>query len=182
MFIVSCPVEFFSPSGATSDVPRCRSLRSLGGLFLRNYKHFAPLGLRPQNPLVPAKFKSRMSAPITRVEIVQKALTSYLAAASPAAGILPQTAPIRAGSSLTVEQALEIFEDQVTSRLLDVAARELKRRNQGYYTISSAGHENNAIVGTLLRLDDPCFLHYRSGGLMVARSRKLPGANATFDT
>src|SRR5262249_32531286 len=51
MFIVSCPVEFFSPSGATSDVPRCRSLRSLGGLFLRNYKHFAPLGLRPQNPL-----------------------------------------------------------------------------------------------------------------------------------
>src|SRR5262249_8642812 len=56
MFIVSCPVEFFSPSGATSDVPRCRSLRSLGGLFLRNYKHFAPLGLRPQNPLVPGKF------------------------------------------------------------------------------------------------------------------------------
>src|SRR5262249_26662504 len=58
MFIVSCPVEFFSPSGATSDVPRCRSLRSLGGLFLRNYKHFAPLGLRPQNPFVPGKFKS----------------------------------------------------------------------------------------------------------------------------
>src|SRR5215813_6357351 len=61
MFIVSCPVEFFSPSGATSDVPRCRSLRSLGGLFLRNYKHFAPLGLRPQNPLVPANFKSEIS-------------------------------------------------------------------------------------------------------------------------
>src|SRR5262249_775779 len=58
MFIVSCPVEFFSPSGATSDVPRCRSLRSLAGLFLRNYKHFAPLGLRPQNPLVPETFKS----------------------------------------------------------------------------------------------------------------------------
>src|SRR5262249_43292471 len=57
MFIVSCPVEFFSPSGATSDVPRCRSLRSLGGLFLRNYKHFAPLGLRPQNPLVPENRK-----------------------------------------------------------------------------------------------------------------------------
>jgi len=54
----------------------------------------------------------------------------------------------------------------VTSRLLDVAARELKKRNQGFYTISSAGHENNAIIGTLLRLDDPCFLHYRSGALM----------------
>src|SRR5262245_29341376 len=115
-----------------------------------------------------------MSVPVTRVEIVQNALNSYLATVSPAASILARTDPIRAGSSLLVEQALEIFEDQVTSRLLDVAARELKKRNQGFYTISSAGHENNTLLGALLRLDDPCFLHYRSGGLMMARSRKLP--------
>jgi 2-oxoisovalerate dehydrogenase E1 component len=83
---------------------------------------------------------------------------------------------------LTAGRALEVFEDQVISRLLDVAARELKRRNQGFYTISSAGHENNAVVGTLLRLDDPCFLHYRSGGLMAARSRKRPGVDMIFDT
>jgi 2-oxoisovalerate dehydrogenase E1 component len=75
-----------------------------------------------------------------------------------------------------------VFEDQVTSRLLDVAARELKKRNQGFYTISSAGHEQNAIVGSLLKLTDPCLLHYRSGGFMVARGRKLEGGDAILDT
>ncbi|HEX9003475.1 MAG TPA: thiamine pyrophosphate-dependent enzyme [Blastocatellia bacterium] len=123
-----------------------------------------------------------MATPLTRVEIVQNRLNDYLAAAEPAAARLASTDPLRPGSGLTVEQALEIFEDQVTSRLLDVAARELKRRNEGFYTISSAGHENNAIVGALLRLNDPCFLHYRSGGLINARSRKLPGVDPIFDT
>ncbi|MBL8881344.1 MAG: hypothetical protein JNG88_19765, partial [Phycisphaerales bacterium] len=32
------------------------------------------------------------------------------------------------------------------------------------------------------RLDDPCFLHYRSGGLMMARSRLLAGSTPSFDT
>ncbi len=123
-----------------------------------------------------------MTSPITRVEIVQNNLENYLTTAQPAQSRINETGPLRRGGSLTARQALEIFEDQVTSRLLDVAARELKRRNQGFYTISSAGHENNAIVGTLLRLDDPCFLHYRSGALMVARSRKLPGVDPVFDT
>ena len=123
-----------------------------------------------------------MATPITRVEIVQNSLHQYLASAEAPAVKLAPGDPVRAGSSLTVERALEIFEDQITSRLLDVAARELKRRNQGFYTISSAGHENNAIVGALLRLDDPCFLHYRSGALMAARSRKLPGVDCVFDT
>jgi len=123
-----------------------------------------------------------MSSPITRVEIVQNNLENYLTTAAPAHHRLNETDPLRPGGSLTARQALEVFEDQVTSRLLDVAARELKKRNQGFYTISSAGHENNAIVGTLLRLDDPCFLHYRSGALMAARSRKLPGVDPVFDT
>jgi 2-oxoisovalerate dehydrogenase E1 component len=123
-----------------------------------------------------------MSSPITRVEIVQNNLENYLTTAQPINRRLNETDPLRAGGSLTAGQALEIFEDQVTSRLLDVAARELKKRNQGFYTISSAGHENNAIVGKLLRLDDPCFLHYRSGALMAARSRKLPGVDPVFDT
>ncbi|MBO0722109.1 MAG: MFS transporter, partial [Blastocatellia bacterium] len=124
-----------------------------------------------------------MSAPVTtRVEIVQHAIDDYLANARPVASQLAQTDRISAETSLTVRQALAIFEDQVTSRLLDVAARELKRRNEGFYTISSAGHENNAIIGTLLRLDDTCFLHYRSGALMLARAHKLPGTNMLFDT
>src|SRR5262249_29755863 len=123
-----------------------------------------------------------MSSPITRVEIVQNNLESYLATVRAAGHRLDESDPLRPGGRLTARQALEIFEDQVTSRLLDVAARELKRRNQGFYTISSAGHENNAIVGTLLRLDDPCFLHYRSGALMASRSRKRPGVDPGFDT
>jgi 2-oxoisovalerate dehydrogenase E1 component len=122
-----------------------------------------------------------MATPLTRVEIVQNRLNDYLAAAEPAAARLASTDPLRPGSGLTVELALEIFEDQVISRLLDVAARELKRRNEGFYTISSAGHENNAIVGALLRLEDPCFLHYRSGGLINARSRKLPQESGAID-
>src|SRR5215467_3547103 len=123
-----------------------------------------------------------MSSPITRVEIVQNNLENYLISDQPARRRLNETDPLRPGGSLTARQALEIFEDQVISRLLDVAARELKKRNQGFYTISSAGHENNAVVGALLRLDDPCLLHYRSGALMVARSRKLPGVDPVFDT
>ncbi len=123
-----------------------------------------------------------MSTPVTRVEIVQNALDIYLANAQPAQTRLAKTDVLSPETSLTVQQALEIFEDQAASRLLDVAARELKKRNEGFYTISSAGHENNAIVGALLRLDDPCFLHYRSGGLMMARARKLPGSNPILDT
>jgi 2-oxoisovalerate dehydrogenase E1 component len=123
-----------------------------------------------------------MSIPITRVEIVQDRLMSYLAEARPASAKLSPGDPLRPGGRLTVARALEIFEDQVVSRLLDVAAREMKKRNQSFYTISSAGHENNAIIGSLLRLDDPCFLHYRSGALMSARSRKAPGVNFIFDT
>jgi 2-oxoisovalerate dehydrogenase E1 component len=123
-----------------------------------------------------------MSSPITRVEIVQNKIDTYLSNVGPASTQLASGDRLSPETGLTVRQALGIFEDQVTSRLLDVTARELKKRNEGFYTISSAGHENNAIIGTLLRLDDPCFLHYRSGALMLARARKLPGSNMIFDT
>ena len=118
----------------------------------------------------------------TRVEIVQENLHNYLATAQSAAARLVADALLTANTTLTTQQALELFTDQVTSRLLDVAARELRKTNQSFYTISSAGHEQNAVLGALLRLDDPCFLHYRSGGLMTARARKLPGASAILDT
>lgn len=117
----------------------------------------------------------------TRVEIVQENLLGWLAAAPPPAAVRPDAAPLAAGTTLTVGRALEIFEDQVTSRLLDVAARELRKTNQSFYTISSAGHEQNAVVGALLRIDDPCFLHYRSGGLVMARSRLAAGGDRILD-
>ncbi|HEX6127551.1 MAG TPA: thiamine pyrophosphate-dependent enzyme, partial [Candidatus Limnocylindria bacterium] len=117
-----------------------------------------------------------------RVAIVQGALDAYLATARPAAKRLEADDPLRPGSSLTARVAIGLFEDQVLSRQLDVAARELKKTNRSFYTISSAGHEANVVLGAQLRISDPAFLHYRSGALMMARARQLPGATPAFDT
>src|SRR5918997_4047907 len=117
-----------------------------------------------------------------RVAIVEHALDSYLYTAAPAPHRLTADAPLREGSTLTASTDLGLFEDQLASRQLDVAARELKKTNRSFYTIGSAGHERNAVVGGLLRTDDPAFLHYRSGGFMMARSWQLPGSTPAFDT
>jgi 2-oxoisovalerate dehydrogenase E1 component len=90
-------------------------------------------------------------------------------------------APVRAGSSLTGRVALALFEAQATARHLDFAAREMRARGESFYTIGSAGHEGNAVVGELLRHTDPCFLHYRSGALMARRGYKVPGESPIFD-
>jgi 2-oxoisovalerate dehydrogenase E1 component len=63
-----------------------------------------------------------------------------------------------------------LFDAQVQSRHLDFAARWLQAQGQGYYTIGSAGHESNAALGLLSRVDDPALLHYRSGGFYAARA------------
>ena len=80
--------------------------------------------------------------------------------------------PIREGSTLTRARALIILEAQMTSRHLDFAARRLRERGQGYYTISSAGHEGNAAVAEALAPTDPALLHYRSGAFFVQRARQ----------
>ncbi len=116
-----------------------------------------------------------------RVSAVESALDKLLAELRPAERRLAPDEPIAAGTGLTARAAVDLFEDQVRSRVLDVVARELKARGEGYYTISSAGHEANAIVGALLRPTDPCFLHYRSGGLVMARARQL-GSDPIYDT
>lgn len=77
--------------------------------------------------------------------------------------------------------ALQLFTWQVTSRALDVAARRLKAAGTGYYTIASAGHEDNVLVGAILRGDDPAFLHYRSGAFMQARLSQDPSADPIGD-
>ena len=117
-----------------------------------------------------------------RVAVVEANLDAYLATARPAERRLDPVDPVRPGARLPAREAVELFEDQALSRALDVAARELKRTNRSFYTISSAGHEDDAVLGKLLRIDDPCFLHYRSGALMMARSRKLAGSTPLFDT
>jgi 2-oxoisovalerate dehydrogenase E1 component len=78
--------------------------------------------------------------------------------------------PVREGATLTGGQALRLFEAQLTSRHLDLAARWLRSFNEGYYTIGSAGHEGNAAVAAALRHDDPALLHYRSGAFYCVRA------------
>jgi 2-oxoisovalerate dehydrogenase E1 component len=82
--------------------------------------------------------------------------------------------PVREGSSLTGERCLGLFDAQIASRHLDLAARWLRGQGKGYYTIASAGHEGNAAVAAALRPTDPALLHYRSGAFYVARARQVP--------
>ena len=77
---------------------------------------------------------------------------------------------IEPGSSLSVARCLELFDAQLASRHLDVAARWLRARGAGYYTIGSSGHESNAAVAAALRLTDPALLHYRSGAFYLVRA------------
>ena len=118
----------------------------------------------------------------SRVTVVQENLRRYLVEAVAPGHRRDGGQPLRDGSSLSCRAALLLFEDQVLSRLLDVMSRKLKEENQSFYTIASAGHEQNTILGAQLRLTDPCFLHYRSGGLMMARSRKDPATDPVLDT
>jgi 2-oxoisovalerate dehydrogenase E1 component len=116
-----------------------------------------------------------------RVAVVEDALDALLAELTPTEQPLGPDDPIRPGSSLTARRAVDLFEDQVVSRQVDRAARELKKTNRSFHTIGGAGHENNAVLGAQLRITDPGFLHYRSGGFMMARARQLPGSTPAFD-
>ncbi|MFE6921279.1 dehydrogenase E1 component subunit alpha/beta [Nocardia sp. NPDC057663] len=83
--------------------------------------------------------------------------------------------------AIDAARGLELFESQVTSRHLDLAARRLGAARQGYYSIGSSGHEGNAAVAAALRVDDPALLHYRSGAFFVQRCRQIPGADPIRD-
>ncbi|QIK81890.1 MFS transporter [Lysobacter sp. HDW10] len=86
------------------------------------------------------------------------------------------------GSALDARGFRELFESQLISRHLDLMARELRVQNKVFYTIGSSGHEGNAMVARATRHTDPAFLHYRSGGFMAERFRKLPGMDPIMDS
>jgi 2-oxoisovalerate dehydrogenase E1 component len=86
------------------------------------------------------------------------------------------------GSALDARGFRELFESQLISRHLDLMARVLRVQNKVFYTIGSSGHEGNAMVARLTRHTDPAFLHYRSGGFMAERFRKLPGMDPIMDS
>ena len=80
--------------------------------------------------------------------------------------------PVRPGSGLSGPACLELFDAQLGSRHLDLAARWLREQSRGYYTIGSSGHEGNAGVAAALRVTDPALLHYRSGAFYLARAHQ----------
>jgi 2-oxoisovalerate dehydrogenase E1 component len=84
-------------------------------------------------------------------------------------------------AGLTPEALLELFESQLMSRHLDLQARRLQARGEGFYTIGSAGHEGNAAVARALRVSDPAFLHYRDAAFLVERARQRPGETPLWD-
>src|SRR5215218_5334758 len=82
---------------------------------------------------------------------------------------------------LTREAIVDLFYSQVTSRQMDRLSRKLQARGEGFYTIGSSGHENNAAVADAFRLDDIAFLHYRSNAFQIHRAKKLPGQTPLWD-
>jgi 2-oxoisovalerate dehydrogenase E1 component len=89
--------------------------------------------------------------------------------------------PVRDGSSLTARVCLALFDVQLGSRHLDLAARWLRSQGKGYYTIGSSGHEGNAAVAAALRPTDPALLHYRSGAFFLARAALVDGREPLRD-
>ena len=79
---------------------------------------------------------------------------------------------LTAESTSTVDPArlAHLFDVQVASRHTDLAARWLRSQGRGFYTIGSAGHESNAVIGMATRTTDPALLHYRSGGFFLGRA------------
>lgn len=120
---------------------------------------------------------------VHRAEIVDRNFLALLNTwTEPAPYRAELTTPVCPGSTLTGAAFLELFESQMLSRHLDLQARVMRARQEGFYTIGSAGHEGNAALGRITQPTDPAFLHYRSGGFMLERSRKLHHIDPVYDT
>lgn len=84
-------------------------------------------------------------------------------------------------AELDKKTAIEFFDSQIKSRLLDIIARQLKEKGLSFYTIGSSGHEGNAVFGQVFRVSDMAFLHYRSGAFFLQRAKQLPGIDGVKD-
>jgi 2-oxoisovalerate dehydrogenase E1 component len=120
---------------------------------------------------------------INRAEVVDRNLRDAISNWSGTARARPRPdQPVLPGAALLARDFMELLESQFTSRVLDLEARAMRARGEGFYTIGSSGHEANALVARLTRHTDMAFLHYRSGGFMMERARKLPGIDPVYDT
>jgi 2-oxoisovalerate dehydrogenase E1 component len=98
------------------------------------------------------------------------------------AALASLTAPVTAGplpAGVLPTDVVSLLAAQVASREVDLATRRLRAAGRGYYSISSAGHEGNAMVAAATRLTDPALLHYRSGAFYQWRADAagLPGVD-----
>ncbi len=129
-------------------------------------------------PAIPARQRG-----LNRAEICDRNFIEFVEQwngtprAAPAAN-----APVLPGSACTAADFADLFESQLVSRHLDLMARVLRVKNKVFYTIGSSGHEGNAMVARATRHTDPAFLHYRSGGFMAERFRKLPDMDPVMDS
>jgi len=120
---------------------------------------------------------------INRAAIVDENFLAFVDEwAEPAPSAPDLDAPLRPGFSITGSEFLALLRYQIQSRHVDLVAREMRARNEGFYTIGSSGHEGNAALGYLSRIDDPAFLHYRSGAFMMARGAKIASGDPVYDT
>ncbi|KFN51671.1 MFS transporter [Arenimonas malthae CC-JY-1] len=129
-------------------------------------------------PLIPARHKD-----VNRAKVCDDNFTEFVKGwqGTPQHRPAPHE-PVLDGSACTAEDFLALFESQLVSRHLDLMARVLRVQQKVFYTIGSSGHEGNAMVARLTRHTDPAFLHYRSGGFMAERFRKLPGMDPVMDS
>ncbi|MFW5969049.1 MAG: thiamine pyrophosphate-dependent enzyme [Halofilum sp. (in: g-proteobacteria)] len=126
--------------------------------------------------------KTGRTGPTSRVEIVDGNFRSFVETRHPAHGGADPNAPLSGYPDLSGREFLDLVESQMLSRHLDFEARAMRAREEGFYTIGSAGHEGNAAVARATRHTDPAFLHYRSGAFMLERARALPEVDAVYDT
>jgi len=118
---------------------------------------------------------------VNRAELVDRNFRDLIASLTPSPRRDDLGSPVREGSGLSARLALELYESMLASRQLDFVAREMRARNEGFYTIGSTGHEGNAAVAAALRPTDMAFLHYRSGAFFVQRGRQVPGSTPIMD-
>src|SRR5690554_5241597 len=131
---------------------------------------------------VPDPIPARMKG-LNRAEICDVNFSEFVRGWDGTAGRAPgQGDAVLQGSALDARGFRELFESQLISRHLDLMARVLRVQNKVFYTIGSSGHEGNAMVARATRHTDPAFLHYRSGGFMAERFRKLPGMDPVMDS
>ena len=105
------------------------------------------------------------------IEAIDAAFQAAVRALRPVAAGDAAGGPVRPPARLDGPRALALFDSQLQSRHLDLAARYLRARGSGFHTIGGCGHEGNAALAAALRVNDPALLHYRSGGFYAERAR-----------